>query len=61
MSNFKFIQREKYLLVKVELRISPVYYWVDGGVEEWEQFCHLREVEECCAELEIVFEECWLH
>ena len=41
-----------FLSVKVELGILPVDYGVDGGVEEREQFGHLREVEECGAELE---------
>lgn len=41
-----------FLSVKVELGILPVDYGVDGGMEEREQFGHLREVEECGAELE---------
>ena len=34
------------------MRILPVDYWVDCGVEERKEFCHLGEVKKGCAELE---------
>lgn len=34
------------------VRILPVDDWVDCGVEEGKEFCHLREVKEGRAELE---------